>query len=184
MGSQVISEDRSRLPVRGTVGKARRGGRRGRRASDRTKERVHRFRVRFGREKRVSHLPCFSLGLGDDRRGASGSGDISLAIFITSVSGSESLASSTNRFFHLSVPPGFRMAFDAVERNGGFGRIQYQRSKESSSRGKRKRVLLRRRTVRVKVIGKVIPASFLKTEGERSLGRKTGERQTVRRIRR
>ena len=58
------------------------------------------------------------------------------------------------------------MAFDAAQRNGGFGRIQCQRSKESSSKGKRKRrVFLCRRTVRVIVKGKVIPASFLKIKG-------------------
>ena len=32
------------------------------------------------------------------------------------MSGSESLASFTNRLFHLSRPPGFRRAFDAAER--------------------------------------------------------------------
>ena len=102
----------------------------------------------------------------DDRRSMSGSGDVSLAIFITSVSSSESLTSFTNRFFHFSGPPGFRMAFDAAERNGRFGRIQCQRSKGSSSRGKRKRrVYLCRRTVRVEVKNKVIPTSFLKIEG-------------------
>ena len=54
------------------------------------------------------------------------------------------------------------MAFDAAERNGRFGRIQCQRSKESSSREKRKRrVFLCRMTVRVKVRSKVIPSSFL-----------------------
>ena len=62
------------------------------------------------------------------------------------------------------------MAFDAAERNARFGSIQCQRSKESSSRGKRKRrVFLCRRTVRVKVGGKVIPASFLKIEGRGTL---------------
>ena len=41
--------------------------------------------------------------------------------------------------------------------------IQCQRGKENSNRGKRKiQVFLCRRTVRVKVQGKVIPASFLK----------------------
>ena len=91
-------------------------------------------------------------------------------IFITSVSGSKSLASFTNRFFHLSRPPGFRRAFDAAERNGRFGRIQCQRGKESSSRGKRKRrVFLCRRTAGVKVQGKAIPASILKVEGRRTL---------------
>ena len=95
----------------------------------------------------------------------SGSGDVSLAIFITSVSGSESLASFTNRFY-FSGPPGFKMAFDAAERNGRFGRIQCQRGKKSSSsRAKRKRrVFLCRGTMTVKVKGKVIPASFLKIE--------------------
>ena len=59
--------------------------------------------------------------------------------------------------------------------------IQCQRSKESSSKRKRKRkVFLGRRTVRVKIKSKVIPASFLKIEGRgRSLGRNTGERGTV-----
>ena len=56
------------------------------------------------------------------------------------------------------------MAFDVAERNGRFGRIQCQRGKESISRGKR-RVFLCRRTVGVKVRGKVIPASFQKTKG-------------------
>ena len=134
------------------------------------------------KHKLACHLPC--LGLGNDRCSTSGSEEVSLAIFITSVSGSESLASFTNRFFHLSRPPGFRRAFDTVERNGRFGRIQCQRGKESSSRRKRKgRVFLCRRTVRVKVKSKVIPASFLKIEGRGCLlGRRTGERGTDRRI--
>ena len=42
--SQVIGEDRSRLPGKERAGEVGRGGRR---ASDRTKERIHRFRVRF-----------------------------------------------------------------------------------------------------------------------------------------
>ena len=57
------------------------------------------------------------------------------------------------------------MAFDATKRNGRCGRIQCQRNKKISSRGKRKRqVFLGRRTVRVKVEGKIITASFLKIE--------------------
>ena len=52
------------------------------------------------------------------------------------------------------------------EMNEKFNRIQCQKSKENSSIGKRKRrVFLYKRTVGVKVIGKVIPASFLKIEG-------------------
>ena len=108
----------------------------------------------------------------------SGSEDVSLTIFITAVSSGEILMSFTNCFFHFSGPPDFRMAFDAAERNGRFGRIQCQKSKESSSRGKRKRrVFLCRRTVRVEVKSKVIPMSFLKIEGAvhwdgHSLGRR------------
>ena len=53
-----------------------------------------------------------------------------------------------------------------AKRNGRFGRIQCQRGEKNSSRGKReRRVFPCRRTVRVKVGGKAIPASFLKIEG-------------------
>ena len=75
------------------------------------KKRVYIFRVRFGRERKASRLPCLSFGLGNDRRCTSGNGDVSLAIFITFVNGSKSLASFTNRFFHFSGTPGFKMAF-------------------------------------------------------------------------
>ena len=86
-----------------------------------------------------------------------------MVIFITSVSCSENFRSFTNRFFYFLRSPGFRRAFDAAERNGILGRIQCQRGKESSRRGKR-RVFLCRRTVRVEVIGKVILTGFLKVE--------------------
>ena len=68
------------------------------------------------------------------------------------------------------------MAFDVAETNGKFGRFQCQRGKESSSRGKRKRrVFLCRKTVKVKVKGKAIPASFLEIEGKRTfVGTKEG----------
>ena len=95
--------------------------------------------IRFGQKRKASRLPYFNLGLGDDRRSLSESEDVSLAIFITSVSANESLASFTNRFSHFIREPGFRMTFGAVKRNGRIGRIQCQRSKESSSGGKRKR---------------------------------------------
>ena len=81
------------------------------------------IRVRFKREKRASRLKCLSFDLGDDRRSSLGGGDVRLAIFITSVSGSESLTSFTNRFVHFSRLPGFRMVFDAAETNGRFGHI-------------------------------------------------------------
>ena len=101
-----------------------------------------------------------------------------MTIFILSMSGSKKLTSFTNRFFHFSGPPGLKLAFDVAERKGKFGRIQCQRSKESS-RGK-KRVLLCKRTMKVEVKGKVIPTSFLKIEG-RVLSL-TGERGSVSRI--
>ena len=104
VGSQVSSKDRSRFPGRGTIGKVRRGGRR---ASNRAKKRVYRFRVRFEQERRASRLPCLSLGLGDDRRSTSGSGQVSLAIFIIFVSGSErlllSLTSSSTLVDHQAL---------------------------------------------------------------------------------
>ena len=106
------------------------------------------------------------LWLCDDRRGISGSRDVSLTIFITSMSGRKNLACFTYRFFHFSRPPGLRLTFDAAERNGKFGRIHCQRSKESSSRGKRKRVIfLCRSTVKAEVKSKVIPTNFMKIEG-------------------
>ena len=66
VGSQVSGIDQRRFPGRRTVRKFRREGRRGRRASNRAKERVYRFRVRLRSERRASRLPCLSLGLGDD----------------------------------------------------------------------------------------------------------------------
>ena len=62
MGSQIVGEDQSWLPWRRAVRKVWRGGRWKRRASKRTRERIHKFRVRFRREKRASCLPCLSLG--------------------------------------------------------------------------------------------------------------------------
>ena len=61
--------------------------------------------VGFRLEKRESCLPYLSLG-GDDKRGMSGSEDVSLTIFIASESGSESLTFLTNRFFYFSGPLG------------------------------------------------------------------------------
>ena len=53
-----------------------------------------------------------------------------MSIFITSVSGSESLASFINRVFHLSRPPGFRRAFDAAAFSA---REQQQRKEKETS---------------------------------------------------
>ena len=66
VGSQVTGIDRRQFPGRKTVGEVRRPGKRGRRASDIAKKRVHRFRVRFRCKRRAGRLPCLSLGLGDD----------------------------------------------------------------------------------------------------------------------
>ena len=140
--------------------------------NNRSKKRVHGFRIRFRWVARTSRVPC--LCLGDDRRGVLESGNVSLTICITFMSGSESLRFFTNCFFHFSELPGFGLAFDAAKRNGRFGRIRCQRRKEHCSRGKRRVFLerergeyLHRKTVRVKVKGKVIPTSFLKIEGGR-----------------
>ena len=62
--SQISGIGRSRLRGRGIAGEVRE---RGRRASDKTKKRVHRFMARFARKRRASRLPCLSLGLGIDR---------------------------------------------------------------------------------------------------------------------
>ena len=112
VGSRVIGGDRNLFPWRGAVGEVRRGGRLGRRASDKMKERVHRFRIRLRRERRASRLPCLSPGFGDDRRGMSKSKDLSLTIFIPFMICSKSLTFFTNRFFYFSTPPGLRLAFD------------------------------------------------------------------------
>ena len=66
VGSQVSGIDQSQFPGRRTAGEIRREGRRGRRASDRAKKRVHRFRVKFRRKRRAIRLPCLNLGLGED----------------------------------------------------------------------------------------------------------------------
>ena len=82
------------------------------------------------------------------------------------MSGSKSFTSFTNRFFHFSRPPGLRLAFEAAERNGKFGRIQCQRSEESSSKEKRnRRVFLCRRTMEVEAICNVVLMSFRKLKG-------------------
>ena len=100
------------------------------------------------------------------------------------MSGSENLASFAYHIFYFRRPQGLRLAFDAAKRNGRFGSIRCQKSKEGISRGKRKRgELLCRRTVRVEEKQKVIPASFLKLkERGRLLGRKIGEKKPVSKI--
>ena len=64
VGSQIVSKDQSRLPGRRTVGRV---GIRGRRASDRMKERIHRFSVRFRRDKQVTcNASALALAMTDE----------------------------------------------------------------------------------------------------------------------
>ena len=68
MRSQVSGVDRSRFSGRGTVREVRRRGRRGRRASDRAKKRVYRFRLRMGEkgEQVVCHASALALAMTDE----------------------------------------------------------------------------------------------------------------------
>ena len=117
--------------------------------------------------RRACFLPYLSLGVSDNRRGILGSRDVSVTILITSMSGSKSLTFFAYRIFYFRKPPGLRLVFDAAERNGKFDRIYCQRTEESCSRGTRKRGVFHcRRTVTVKVKGKVFPTSFLKIVGK------------------
>ena len=67
MGSQVIGEDRSPVSGRGTVGQIRR---RERRASDRTKKRVHRLGLNLGEseEQVACHASALALTMTDEAR--------------------------------------------------------------------------------------------------------------------
>ena len=80
--------------------------------------------------------------LSDDKQGMSGSGDVSLSIFITSVSSSKSLKSFTNCFFYFSGTPGYRMAFDAVKKNEKFIRIQCQRREQQQQSNEKETSIL------------------------------------------
>ena len=100
---------------------------------NKVKERIHTFKVRFKRERRASYLPCFSFGLGYDRQSMLGSGDVSLMVFIASMSGSRSLTSLTRHFFHFRGPPGLRLSFDITERNRRFGCIQCHKKEKGTS---------------------------------------------------
>ena len=136
-------------------------------------EEIKRIRIRFRRERRACYLPCLRLGFGDDRRGASIHRDVNLTIFITSIS----LASFFYLSFHFRKLASLRLAFDAAKRNIRFGHIRCHRSKESSSRGKR-RVFFCRRTMRVGVKGIIISSSFLKIEGRGSfIGAEEGRKR-------
>ena len=78
--------------------------------------------------------------------------------------GSKSFLCLTHRIFHFRKPPGLKLACSAVKRNGKFGRIHYQRSEDNRCRGRRE-VFFCKKTVRVKVKGKVVSTGFLKIAG-------------------
>ena len=65
------------------------------------------------------------------RRGMSGGRDVS---FIIAMNSSKSLTSFAYCFFHFRKPPGSRLAFDAVERNGRLGCIQCQKGRVQQQR--------------------------------------------------
>ena len=119
----------------------------------------------------------------------SGSRDVSLTIFIISMSGCKSLTSFACRIFCLRKPPGFRLAFDAAENlaasNKKFGigmenlAAFNAREVKRPAAEERRRVFLCRRTVKVKAKGKVVPTSFLKIEVVRWDGRAEKEEQLV-----
>ena len=70
VGSQVSGIDQIRFHRRRTVWKVRRGGRRGRRASDRAKERVYSFGFDLGERKEqiVCHASALALAMTDETR--------------------------------------------------------------------------------------------------------------------
>ena len=68
VGSQVSSIDRSRFPGRKTVGEVRRGGKRGRRASDRAKKRCTDLGLDLGERKEQVVCHASALAMTDEAR--------------------------------------------------------------------------------------------------------------------
>ena len=80
IGSQVSGIDRSRIPGEEQLEKlGKEEDQEEEPATERRREHTD-LRLDLG-ERGASRLPCLSLALGNDRRGTSGSGDVSLAIF-------------------------------------------------------------------------------------------------------
>ena len=97
--SQVSGVDRSRFPGRRTVGEEE--DKEGEPAIERRREyTVCEFDLGEREEQVVCHASALALAMTDKAR--------------QNLAMTESLASFTNRTFHLSRPPGFRMAFDAA----------------------------------------------------------------------
>ena len=127
-----------------------------RRRKKNQQQRVNKFRVIFGQKRRASCLPCLSLGLGDDRRNTLRSGDVSLVIFITSVSCSESLRLSLTTSADYQALGWRLMRPKRMEDLAAFSAREVKRAAATEER--KRRVVLCRRTVR----GKIIPARFHK----------------------
>ena len=65
-------------------------------------------------------MPCLICGFGNDAPDISRGGNVSLSLFVTSVSGSKSFASFSNHFFNFVKPPGLELALDVAKRKGRF----------------------------------------------------------------
>ena len=106
MGSELIREDRSRLPGKKQLGKL--GEEENEEKEPATERRREYTDLGLDIGERDEHVACH--GFGDDRRSMSGGRDVSLTIFITSMSGSKTLTSFIYRIFHFKRPPGLRLA--------------------------------------------------------------------------
>ena len=131
MESQVVGEDRSRLSGRGTVGEVNGGEDDDKEPATERREEYTNLGLDLGeREEQVAcHASALALTMTDEAYRE-------VENFITFISGGKNLTSFTKLFFHFRRPPELRFVFDAAERNGKFGGIQCQRSKESSKCGK------------------------------------------------
>ena len=137
VGSQVVGKNQSQFTGRRTVEKLVDEEKEP--ANQRTSEHTDLGSDLGERERQACGLPCFNLGFGKDKRDISQNRDVSQMIFITSMSGSISLTCFTYCIFHFRRLPGLKMAFDAAKRNGKFGRIQCQRSRERVAAEERER---------------------------------------------
>ena len=141
------------------------------------------------REK-TSRLPCLSHGLGNDRRGTSGSRDVTLMIFIAfvvSVSGSKSTCIVIHCFCEwqrkLNISFTLTACSSSVDYNALSWHLMWPKEIENlatfsvrevkraaAEERDRDNYSFCRRTVRVKAKSKVIPTSFQKVEEGHLLG--------------
>ena len=88
--------------------------------------------------------------------------DASLTIFITSMSGSKSLGSFTNHFFHFRKPPDLRLAFARLKGIETLVAFNASEVKKPQLRKEKERSIPLQKGSESKVEGEVIPTSFLK----------------------